>query len=89
MTKLTRITIQTDSLLLFQGRNSIRAQCPRCNAESDMVALGNLQVVSNLDRSDLDDWINSGELHRVLADDGSLLICLNSLLLAIHRMPNR
>lgn len=89
MTKQTRITIQTDSLLLFQGRNSPRIHCPECNTESNMVALQNLQVISNLDRADLDDWINSGELHRVQVNDGSFLICLNSLLSAIHRMPNR
>jgi hypothetical protein len=83
MTKQTKITVQTDFLLLFRGRNSRRARCPLCNEETDVVALENLQVISNLDRPSLEEWINSGELHRVQSDNGSPLICLNSLLACI------
>jgi hypothetical protein len=84
MTKQTKITIQTDSLLLLRGRNATRAHCPLCNAESEMIEIGNLQVVSNLDRHSLEAWISSGELHRLRGDDGSPLICLNSLLARIR-----
>jgi hypothetical protein len=80
MTKQTKITIETDSLLFLRGLNSIRAQCPLCRGESEMVAIENLQVVSNLDRPSLEEWINSGDLHRLKSGDGSTLICLNSLL---------
>jgi hypothetical protein len=44
-----------------------------------MVALQDLHVISNLDRQALEEWINSGELHRLQGEDGSTLICLNSL----------
>jgi len=84
MTKQTKITVETDSLLLLRGLNSTRARCPLCNAESEMVALENLQVISNLERHSLEKWINSGELHRLQGDDGSPLICLNSLLARIR-----
>jgi len=80
MNQQTRITIETDSVLLLRGRSSTRALCPQCGAESEMIALEKLQVISNLDRPALEDWINSGELHRLQGDDGSALICLNSLL---------
>jgi hypothetical protein len=84
MTKQTKITIQEDSLLYLRGQNSTRAWCPVCNAESEMVALENLHVISNLDRYSLEEWINSSELHRLQGDDGSPLICLNSLLARIR-----
>ena len=84
MTKQTRITIETDSLLLLRGHNTIRARCSFCDAESEMIALDNLQVVSNLDRTSLEQWINSGELHHLKGEDGSRLICLNSLLARIR-----
>jgi hypothetical protein len=84
MTNQTKITIETNSLLLLRGRNATRAHCPLCNAESEMIVLGNLQVVSNLDRPSLEEWINSGELHRLQGDDGSPRICLNSLLARIR-----
>ena len=84
MTKQTKITIETDSIMLLRGRNATRAHCPLCNAESEMIVLGELQVVSNLDRPDLEEWINSGELHHLQGDSGSPLICLNSLLARIR-----
>lgn len=84
MAKETKITIETDSLLILRGRNSLRTWCPACAAESDMIALESVGVVSNLDRPALEDWLNSGELHRLEAADGSPVICLNSLLARVQ-----
>lgn len=80
MAKQTKITIETDSLFILRGRNSRRTWCPQCAAEREMIALENLGVISNLDRPALQEWLNSGELHRLEKADGSVLICLNSLL---------
>lgn len=84
MAKQTRITIETDSLLILRGRNSRRTWCPQCEAEREMIALENLGVISNLDRPALEEWLNSGEMHRVETADGSALICLNSLLARVQ-----
>jgi hypothetical protein len=84
MAKKTKITIETDSLLILQGRSSRRAWCPRCAAEGEMIALENAGVISNLERAALEEWLNSGELHRSRATDGSTLICLNSLLARVR-----
>jgi hypothetical protein len=84
MAKQTKITIQTDSLLILHGRSSARGRCPFCDAESEMVALQELQFVTNLDRQALEEWINSGKLHRLPGEDGSTLICLNSLLVRVQ-----
>jgi len=80
MAKQMKITIETDSLLVLRGQASRRAWCPLCKAEREMIALEDTAVVSNLDRRALEEWLNSGELHRSQAADGSTLICLNSLL---------
>jgi hypothetical protein len=84
MAKLTKITIETDSLLILQGRSSRRAWCPRCAVEGEMIALEDIGVISNLDRHALEEWLNSGQLHRSQAIDGSTLICLNSLLARVQ-----
>jgi hypothetical protein len=84
MAKQTRITIETDSLLMVRGRSSRRAWCPRCAAEGEMIALENVGVISNLEQPALEEWLNSGELHRSQAADGSELICLNSLLARVQ-----
>jgi hypothetical protein len=85
MAKQTKITIETDSLLILRGRSSPRAWCPRCMAEVDMIALENAGVVSNLEPPALEEWLNSGELHRWQASDGSTLTCLNSLLARVQK----
>jgi hypothetical protein len=84
MAKQTKITIEADSLLILQGRNSNRAWCRLCAGETEMIALENVGVISNLDRPALEEWLNSGELHRSQAADGSPLICLNSLLARVQ-----
>jgi len=84
MAKQTKITIETDSLLIFRGRNSSRAWCPRCKAEGETIALESLGVMTNLDRVALEKWLESGELHRWQTAEGSALICLNSLLARVQ-----
>jgi hypothetical protein len=85
MPKHTTITIETESLLILRGRNPRRAWCPRCAAEGEVIALEEVGIISNLDRSAFEEWVNSGELHRSETADGSTLICLNSLLARVQR----
>jgi hypothetical protein len=89
MAKQTKITIETDSLLILRGGNSRRAWCPRCAAEGEMISLENTGVISNLERPALEEWLNSGELHGSQAADGSTLICLNSLLARVQNTKTR
>jgi hypothetical protein len=84
MAKQTKITIETDSLLILRSRNSRREWCPLCAADGEMIALENAGVISNLERPALEEWLNSGNLHRSQAADGSVLICLNSLLARVQ-----
>lgn len=85
MAKRTRIIVETDSLLIVRGRSSLRAWCSRCGAEVELIALEDTGVISNLERSELEQWLNSGELHRLEAADGSTLTCLNSLLTRVQK----
>jgi hypothetical protein len=84
MAKQTTITIETFSLLILRGGNSRRALCPQCGAEGEMVALENIGVLSNLDQLALERCLNSSEVHRSEAPDGTALICLNSLLARVQ-----
>jgi len=88
MGKRTKIRIETDSLLILRGRNSTRAWCPLCAAEAEMIALKDAGLISNLERPALEEWLNSAELHRSQAADGSALICLNSLLARVRKTKN-
>src|ERR1700756_4562153 len=44
MAKQTRITIETDSLLILRGRSSSRAWCSQCAAEVETIALEDMGV---------------------------------------------
>jgi hypothetical protein len=85
MSKQTKITIETESLLILRGRSSRRRWCPQCASEGEIIALEEVGVISNLDRSEFEEWVNSGELHRLETPNGSTLICLNSLLARVQK----
>jgi hypothetical protein len=80
MSKRTKITIETESLLILRGRRSPRAWCPQCGVEGEMIVLGDLGVISNLTPSDVEAWFECEAIHRSRSEDGTELICLNSLL---------
>ncbi len=80
MARTMTITIETNSLMVLRGGGTMRAWCPRCAAEAEMVSLQNFGVVSNLDRPAIEEWLNSGQVHRTEAADGSATACLNTLL---------
>lgn len=84
MAKQTKITIETLSLLMLQGRISRRAWCPQCGAEREVLALGETRVISNLESLEVRELLNSSGLHRWQTADRSELICLNSLLAIVR-----
>jgi hypothetical protein len=85
LAKQTRITIETDSLLILHGRNSLRAWCSICSAEVDSIAMERAGVISNLNQPAIEEWLNSKELHRLQTPDGSAQICLNSLVALVQK----
>jgi hypothetical protein len=85
MAKQTRITIETDSLLILRGGPPLLAQCRQCNRETEMIPLEGVGVISNLLPSEVEAWMESEDLHRSQAPDGGQLICLNSLLKRVQK----
>ena len=85
MAKQTKITIETDSLLILRGRTLLRAWCPQCSGETEMVPLEGVGVISNLPASEVEAWIESEDLHHSQAPDGGQLICLNSLVKCVQK----
>jgi len=85
MAKHTKITIETDSLLVLRGRKALRAWCPQCAAESEMIPLGGIEVISNLSPAEVEIWLESEAIHRSQPTNGTSLICLNSLLKRVQK----
>jgi hypothetical protein len=80
MAKRTRVSIETDSLLIVRGQRLLQSWCPQCGGETEMIALDTLGVVSNLSPKEVQAWMESPELHRIRRSDGVELVCLNSIL---------
>lgn len=85
MAKLTKITVETDSLLVLRGRIPLRAWCQQCGAEAEMIPLDDLGVVSNLPAAEVRAWMESEDLHHSTAADGARMICLNSMLKRVRK----
>ena len=84
MAKQTKITVETESLLLFRGCTPLRAWCPECGAECEMVPVDELGVVSNLPEPEVEAWFQSEGVHHTTTANGTPLICLNSMLKRVH-----
>jgi hypothetical protein len=87
MAKRTKITIETDTLLIARAMTAERVWCPQCNAESEVIAMEDTAVASNLNGADLEEWLNSQELHRLRTPEGRTLMCLASLLACMQKTP--
>lgn len=85
MAKNTRITIETESLVVLRGRKSLRAWCPQCGEQAEMIPLNGVGVVSNLTKEEVQAWMESQDLHQTATSDGAAFICLNSLLKRVRR----
>jgi len=83
--KATRITIETDSLLVLRGRSSVRSWCSKCGSQVEMIPLDGVGLISNLPPPEVEAWIQSADLHHSRAADGAPLICLNSMIKRVYK----
>ena len=85
MAKRTILTIETDSLLVLRERKSLRAWCPQCGAEAEMIPLDDIGVISNLSPAEVQAWMESPDLHHMKTANWNAVICLNSMLMRVRR----
>ncbi len=78
--KTTRITIETESLLIVRRGKTVVTSCPVCCAEAEAMTLEGDSFGDDIPSSLLRDWLASGKLHLWSADGGPAQICLKSLL---------
>jgi len=79
------ITIQTSQLLTIRGSRSSRAWCRQCNAEQEVVTLEAAALVADSIATLLNSGSTSAGWHLSQSADGSLRICLPSLLRMVTR----
>jgi hypothetical protein len=75
--RTTKITIETEGLLVIRQAKTVLTWCPGCQAEVDVVLLGE-------DAAQLLSGLPMGTLHIWRPPEGPVLICLRSLAQRSH-----
>jgi hypothetical protein len=78
--KTTRVTLETETLLVIRRVKPILAWCPDCLAEVDVITLDNDRLAEPITAAEFQEWLGSGKLHFWRTADGPNQICLTSLL---------
>lgn len=79
--RTTRIEIQTERVLVIEKRNSTtQSWCEGCGRQVKLVTLEMIAIVTGLSVRSVFRMLEAGEIHFLETPNGSLFICLDSLL---------
>jgi hypothetical protein len=78
--RTTRITVETRRVVvLSDGGGSTLQRCPTCDHEVRMLTPEHASAFANVRTRLVYQWVERGMVHFSETQDGSLLICVNSL----------
>jgi hypothetical protein len=78
--KTTRITIETESLLVVHRAKTTVTWCPACRADVEVMSVEGDYFSEAITAAHLRDWLATGKLHVRRFGTGPAQICLPSLL---------
>lgn len=78
--KRTEITIETQRTVTIRRRRSMRAWCPQCGCDVDMVGLAEAETLTGMSGAVLHDYAKGRGWHVVQGHDGHSVVCLESYL---------
>jgi hypothetical protein len=78
--KRTEITIETEQVVVRKRQRQVRSWCPECRREVDMVDLKEAEALTGTPQATLSCGVAERGWHWSQAEDGSPLVCLESLL---------
>lgn len=85
--RATRITVETETLVLVRRAKAVLAWCPDCCAEVDVIALD--ELAEPVTAAQIHEWFGANNLHFWQMAEGSVRICVSSLLQSFGPEPNR
>lgn len=77
--KTTRITVETETLIIIRRTRTALAWCPDCRAEVETINVSE-SLAEPAAAAQLKEWLDTGKLHMWQPVDGPAQICLISLL---------
>jgi hypothetical protein len=81
--KTTRITVETETLIIVRRAQATLAWCPDCRAEVDVITLGQDSLIESATAAQIHEWQSTGKLHLWQPAHGLARICVTSLLQCI------
>lgn len=78
--KTTRITVETETLMIIRRAKAALDWCPYCRAEVDVITLDNDGFAEPSTASQIQEWLGTGKLHLWQPATGPAQICVASLL---------
>ena len=80
MLRTTRITIETESLMVVRRAKAVVAWCPECHAEADMITLTQDSFSEPATAAQVQRWLGISSLHLWQSAEGAVQICATSFL---------
>ena len=78
----TEITVETDLILIIRRNRVLRVWCPKCGCEVEMVSVGEAEEFTGMSGQVLRDRAQAQGWHFSESQDGTALVCLESVLKA-------
>ncbi len=78
--RTTRITVETETFTLVRHARATIAWCPGCRAEVDVIDLPRTSLSNPETAPQMQQWIKDGRLHLLYLPEGTVQICVASLL---------
>ena len=86
MKRRTEITIETSRLTLISNvGGATRARCSLCDGQVEMVSPDQAATLSRLSTRIIHRMVDEGKLHFNEMPDGSLLICIDSIVVEANK----
>jgi hypothetical protein len=79
MKKRIEITIETDRVLMAEGRKRVFVWCAPCGRRVEGITTDDAAVLARVTSRTIFRWVESGKLHYTETPEGLLLICPHSL----------
>lgn len=78
--KTTRITVETETLMIIRRAKVVLAWCPECRTEGEVIMLDGGSLAEPFTAEQIQEWIGTGRLHFWRTANGLAQICVTSLL---------
>jgi hypothetical protein len=78
--RTTRITVETELLVVIRRAKAVLAWCPECLANVETITLDADSLAEPATAAQIQEWLATGKLHLWQPINGSAQICVTSLL---------